>query len=125
MTDDDRLPEPGLETRLKLRLAPRISLGAGKADLLEGIAQTGSIAAAGRRMGMGYKRAWSLVDDMNSVFALPVVAASRGGSAHGGATLTATGTRVLELYRQMQQKTGTAIQAETGELAGLLAKGSD
>ena len=63
---------------LRVRLDADTSLGPGKADILEGIAKAGSIAAAGRRMKMSYKRAWSLVETLNSDFAEPLVASSRG-----------------------------------------------
>jgi molybdate transport system regulatory protein len=79
--------------RLRLVLEPDIAIGPGKADILEGIKETGSIAAAGRRMGMSYKRAWLLVETMNRCFNQPLVETSRGGSAKGGAVLTATAKR--------------------------------
>jgi molybdate transport system regulatory protein len=47
--------------RLRVVVLPGVRIGAGKAALLEGIKQTGSISAAGRRIGMSYKRAWYLV----------------------------------------------------------------
>lgn len=92
------------KTRLRIRLyfADGSMLGPGKADLLALIAETGSIAAAGRRMGMSYKRAWSLVDVMNTMFTGPLVESSRGGASHGGATLTDLGARVLALYRDLE-----------------------
>ena len=52
--------------RIRVVLGPGVMIGPGKADLLEGIRETGSIAAAGRRMGMSYKRAWTLVEGMNA-----------------------------------------------------------
>jgi Bacterial regulatory helix-turn-helix protein, lysR family len=67
--------------RLRIVLEPDIAIGPGKADLLEGIRETGSIAAAGRRLGMSYKRAWLLVETMNACFKSPLVEASRGGRA--------------------------------------------
>ncbi|WP_408870552.1 winged helix-turn-helix domain-containing protein, partial [Elioraea sp.] len=57
---------------LRLDLGEDIAIGPGKADLLAGIAETGSIAAAARRMGMSYKRAWLLVETMNGCFRAPV-----------------------------------------------------
>ena len=77
-------------------------LGPGKADLLEGIEETGSIAGAGRRMGMSYKRAWHLIDTMNSYFGEPLVVSTKGGKAGGGAQLTATGREVLKRYRGVE-----------------------
>ena len=106
--------------RLRVVLEPDIAIGPGKADILEGIRDTGSIAAAGRRMGMSYKRAWLLVETMNRCFREPLVATSRGGQARGGATLTPTGARVLESYRRMERRTAKAIAGEMDALRGLL-----
>lgn len=112
--------------RLRLRVTVSASdwLGPGKADLLAGIAETGSIAAAGRRMGMSYKRAWGLVEVLNSMFAQPVVAASRGGADHGGASLTETGREVLWLYATMLVKADAALSDEVAQL-GRIMRGSD
>ncbi|MCU9846997.1 winged helix-turn-helix domain-containing protein [Defluviimonas sp. WL0024] len=105
---------PGLKLRLVVEGGEW--LGPGKADLLEGIAETGSISAAGKRMRMSYKRAWSLVEALNAMFREPLVAASRGGAGHGGAELTDTGRRVLALYRQMQDKGAAALASEIDEI---------
>jgi molybdate transport system regulatory protein len=99
--------------RLRLRLAPGIDLGPGKADLLEGIRETGSISAAGRRMRMSYKRAWQLIDELNSLFDTPLVAASTGGSGGGGASLTRRGRDVLARYRRMH---AACVAAVAGDL---------
>ncbi len=107
--------------RLRIVLEPDIAIGPGKADILEGIRETGSIAAAGRRLGMSYKRAWLLVETMNRCFREPLVATSRGGRARGGARLTPTGERVLESYRRMERATAKAIDGEMTELRRLLA----
>jgi molybdate transport system regulatory protein len=96
-------------------------LGPGKADLLQGILETGSIAAAGRRMGMSYKRAWYLVDTLNHYFSEPLVHSAKGGKAGGGATLTATGHMVLETYRRMQDKVAMAIHDDTAQLKAMIA----
>ncbi|MCB1386803.1 MAG: winged helix-turn-helix domain-containing protein [Nitratireductor sp.] len=82
--------------------------GPGKADLLEHIEKTGSIAAAGRAMGMSYKRAWMLVETMNALFAEPLVSSNRGGSEGGGAALTQTGRAVLAHYRALEAATRNA-----------------
>jgi molybdate transport system regulatory protein len=106
--------------RLRIVLEPDIAIGPGKADILEGIRETGSIAAAGRRLGMSYKRAWLLVETMNACFKSPLVEASRGGRARGGATLTPEGKRVLDCYRRMEALTGRAIAKELATLRSLL-----
>ena len=88
--------------QLRILLTAETVLGPGKADLLEGVQETGSIAAASRRMGMSYKRAWYLIDTMNSYFKAPLVVSTKGGKAGGGAKLTATGSDVLKRYRRME-----------------------
>ena len=91
-------PTP-LGLRIRLVLGRDVMIGPGKAHLLEGIRDTGSIAAAGRRMGMSYKRAWTLVEGMNAAYRAPLVATARGGAGHGGASLTPLGLEVLAAYR--------------------------
>ena len=102
-------------THLRVTLSDDFYVGPGRADLLELIAETGSISAAGKRMGMSYKRAWSLVQAMNEGWGGLLVEASRGGSGQG-AVLTADGQFVLERYREMQAKTRGAIAVDVGAL---------
>ncbi|MBP7670421.1 MAG: LysR family transcriptional regulator [Ferrovibrio sp.] len=90
-----------LAVKLRIVLDEEAFLGPGKADLLQGIAETGSIAAAGRRLGMSYKRAWLLAETLNGYFHEPLVTAATGGKAGGGATLTTLGQDVLVRYRRM------------------------
>lgn len=96
--------------RLKIVIAPGIAIGPGKADLLQGIKETGSISAAGRRMRMSYKRAWHLVETLNGYFETPLVETVKGGRAGGGARLTALGEQVLAAFREMESLTGAAIR---------------
>jgi len=105
--------------RLRLIFDSGRALGPGKADMLEGIAELGSIAAAGRALNMSYKRAWQLVDDLNKSFAAPLVRASKGGGRGGGAELTAEGNQVLKLYRDIERKTQCNAAAEIKRLQKL------
>lgn len=109
-----------VKLRMRLVFGKDAMLGPGKADLLAQIAATGSIAAAGRTMGMSYKRAWMLVETMNAIFADPLVVSTRGGATGGGADLTEAGRRVLDLYRQMEKQAIKAAQPEIAALQGLL-----
>lgn len=109
-------------TRLRVVLEADIALGPGKADILEGVRDTGSIAAAGRRMGMSYKRAWTIVDGLNRDFREPLVSAAKGGARGGGARLTPLGEEVLARYRRIE---AIAEEAAAGEIAALKAALSD
>ncbi|MDD3652118.1 LysR family transcriptional regulator [Immundisolibacter sp.] len=106
---------------LRLDLAPGVSIGPGKAELLRGIDETGSISAAGRRIGMSYKRAWQLVDALNRHFTAPLVNASRGGAHGGGAMLTPLGRDVLAAYQAVQAAAGECAAATLDQLAERVA----
>ena len=97
-----------------------IAFGPGKLELLERVAETGSIGKAAKRMEMSYMRAWSLIQTMNACFKEPVIATLRGGHKRGGAELTGTGQRVLKLYRQMEKDGLQAVQADWRTLQTLL-----
>lgn len=84
--------------------------GPGKADLLSAIAATGSLAAAARKIGMSYMRAWKLVQDMQNDFSKPVLELHRGGKDQG-AKLTPTGEKALALYQQMEEEALAATAA--------------
>lgn len=110
-------------TRLMLRLYfGEAKLGPGKVRLLEEIARNGSISAAGREMEMSYKRAWTLVEEMNSGFLKPLVESSRGGSKGGGASLTPEGEAVLAAYRRLEDKTRAACAEEIALIGQMIAQ---
>lgn len=106
---------------LRLTLSDRVALGPGKADLLEAIRETGSIAAAGRRMGMSYQRAHDLASALNADFRAPLIETSAGGIKGGGARLTALGEEVLAAYRAVEQQAEVATAERLGWLRGMLA----
>ncbi len=114
---DDRI-----EPRIRILLGPAIAIGPGKAALLDAITDTGSIAAAGRRMGMSYRRAWLLVKTMNACFREPLVEATKGGTHGGGAQLTPTGREILERYRAMEARATEAVAADMREFRRFMAE---
>lgn len=123
-SDPRPVPRHGLG-HLRVVLSETAYIGPGRADLLDGIARTGSISAAGKAMGMSYKRAWSLVQALNEGFGRPLVETSRGGVDQGGAQLTPLGTLVLERYRVMQASAQAAIAENVAALRSELNDLSD
>lgn len=95
---------------LRVELGGERAIGPGKIQLLELIGELGSIAAAGRAMGMSYRRAWLLVDSLNQCFREPVVSTQLGGRAGGGAGLTPFGNALVEHYRAMEIEAHTAVK---------------
>lgn len=110
--------------RLRLRIVFGAGgpLGPGKIDLLEAVARTGSISAAGRELGMSYRRSWLLIDGVNRMFTAPSVVASAGGAQGGGAQLTPFGAALVAAYRRLEAQTRAAMLAEFAPFAGELAE---
>ena len=114
-------------TRVRLRIdfdGDR-ALGPGKVRLLELVAETGSISAAGRAMDMSYRRAWVLVSALNATFRLPVVATRGGGAGGGGASLTAFGADLVRRFRTMEATAREALARDLAELERVLAPGGE
>ncbi|MRX49990.1 LysR family transcriptional regulator [Paracoccus sp. S-4012] len=118
--DDAPMANLHPEFFIRLYFSESGMMGPGKASLLEGIERTGSISAAGRELGMSYKRAWMLVEAMNAMFREPLVSSTRGGPGGGGAALTEAGEQVLALFRQIEATAVAANAAPLAELKGLL-----
>jgi molybdate transport system regulatory protein len=87
---------------IRLDLVGGDRIGPGKIALLEAIESEGSISAAARRLGMSYRRAWLLVEELNEMLSAPAVTAAKGGWRGGGAKLTLVGERVVEHYRAIE-----------------------
>jgi molybdate transport system regulatory protein len=115
------MPSPDDRPSLRIRIVfgRDDMIGPGKAELLERIDRCGSIAAAGREMGMSYKRAWQLIATLNAMFNEPLVESMRGGAQQGGALLTPAGREVLDLYRAFEAE---ATRAGADQLEALRAR---
>jgi molybdate transport system regulatory protein len=101
---------PGL--LLRILSAKNPAMGPGKARLVGLIAESGSISAAARKMGMSYRRAWQLVEALNKSFDRPVVMTAVGGKRGGGAVVTDFGRRLVAQYHGMERKASAAIAAD-------------
>ena len=110
---------PALKIKLQLLCGEEIAMGPGKADLLAAIDREGSISAAGRALGMSYRRTWLLVDTMNRCWQQPLVETAMGGKQGGGARLSDLGRSVLEQFRALQHDLERASAGDA--LAAMLA----
>jgi molybdate transport system regulatory protein len=95
-----------LKLKLQLTCGDGFAMGPGKADILEAIDREGSISAAGRALGMSYRRAWLLVDEMNRCFSGKVVETHSGGHERG-AQLSDLGRNVLAAYRDLEAQSAS------------------
>jgi molybdate transport system regulatory protein len=104
------LGKAGDRLNIRIDLAGGLRIGPGKVAVLEEIARSGSISAAGRALRMSYRRTWELVEDLNNGLGTPVVETAAGGSGGGGAVLTPAGKAVIERYRAIEMDTAVAAR---------------
>jgi molybdate transport system regulatory protein len=107
--------------RLRVTAGEAILVGPGKIALLEAIRDTRSITAAAKSMGMSYRRAWVLVDELNRALAGAAVASAIGGERGGGSTLTALGHELVDVYRRIETTAASACADDLGRLLALAA----
>ncbi|SMH56614.1 winged helix-turn-helix domain-containing protein [Maritimibacter sp. HL-12] len=120
MTDPSQATPDTPRLRIRIVFGEGRMMGPGKAELLARIDRCGSIAAAGREMGMSYKRAWMLIETLNAMFRAPLVERVRGGPGGGGAVLTPTGHEVLAHYRDFVAEAEAAGQGPLAAMEALL-----
>ncbi|MBS7545628.1 winged helix-turn-helix domain-containing protein [Ancylobacter oerskovii] len=127
MTDDrEQDREDGVAARPRDGLFIRVyfgdgrHLGPGMVELLETIRAERSILSAAKKMGMSYRRAWLLVEELDTSYGQRVVITHPGRRGHG-TDLTAFGERLIALYRAIEAKSAAAAAAEVAELRAALA----
>jgi molybdate transport system regulatory protein len=122
ITPSKSRPAPVAENRLIIRvdLASGARIGPGKVALLEEIARSGSISAAGRVLRMSYRRAWELVEDLNRHLGTPVVSTAAGGTGGGGTRLTEAGATLVTEYRALEAAAAATAAAHLETLGKLV-----
>jgi molybdate transport system regulatory protein len=108
---------------IRIDLGSETALGPGKARLLELVDTEGSIRAAAAAMGMSYRRAWLLLQDIEATMGAPVIAAATGGVKGGGASLTKLGRAVVDQYRKIEERATRSVDAELRTLSELAKPG--
>lgn len=114
-----KVREKKFRFRLWIDLNDKKFFGPGRAELLGLIQETGSISKAAKSMGMSYKKAWAMVDEMNTMSGKPLVVPQKGGTHGGGTELTASGIKIIASYRKLVAKID-AIVAEEKKLLDLI-----
>lgn len=103
--------------RFRVDFTAGCSIGPGKVALLEGIRRTGSLRQAAQGLGMSYRRAWLLLDQINHSFATPATTATVGGAGGGGAALTAFGEELIRRYRSLEREIQSLARATLAPIA--------
>jgi molybdate transport system regulatory protein len=104
-------------------LAQHIARRPQRIALLQQVAEQGSITRAAKAAGLSYKAAWDAIDELNNLAGQVLVERSVGGKGGGGARLTATGERLLQLYRRLERLQAQLLDAaEQDEDLALLGR---
>lgn len=111
---------PQLKLRMRVVVGEQVAIGPGKVALLEALEQTGSITAAAKSLGMSYRRAWLLVDELNKSLPEPAVVTAAGGAQGGGSVLSERGRALVAVYRRIEAQAQAACREEIDELLGML-----
>jgi len=112
----------GARLWIKLTLPGVGQIGPGKVELLRRIGEHRSISAAARSMKMSYRRAWLLVDELNSLFSEPLVAKWQGGKFQGGASLTELGEKLIDDYDMLLKRANDTNRSLLEDIARHAAK---
>ena len=110
----------GTQLSIRIDLSTGDRIGPGKIALLEAVRSTGSISSAARSLGMSYRRAWLLIEDVNKSLRKPAVTAEKGGHRGGGAIVTDVGERMIDLYRSIENHSRSAARGEFRAIAKLV-----
>ena len=97
-----------------------VALGPGKVALLEAVHEHGSISAAARSLGMSYRRAWLLIDELNRSLKSPATISEQGGQSGGGCALTPVGENIVRLYREVEAQAEAACVTQIAALTRLI-----
>ena len=110
-----------MQLRMRVYRGGDIAIGPGKIALLQAIERTHSISAAARELGMSYRRAWLLIDQLNRSLREPAVTASAGGAHGGGSAVTPSGLALIQCYRAIEDTAIAAAAEQTAALKRMLA----
>lgn len=105
-----------IKSRIWIEKDGQTLLGQGRVQLLEAIAEQGSLSAAAKSISMSYKKAWRLLDEMNKAAAAPLVITTVGGKDGGGAQLTETGQAMVNAFNSINDQCWQFLKAKTEEL---------
>lgn len=107
---------PTVRFRLRVSAGDLIAIGPGKVELLEAIREHGSLTSAAKALGISYRRAWMMLDELTRALKRPAVETASGGAHGGGTALTALGEELIARYRRVER---TAAKACADDLEAL------
>ena len=87
--------------------------GPGPLELLERINETGSISQAAKQMKMSYKKAWEIINFLNTKSAHALVVTQTGGNSGGGSIITEEAKELIAWYRSLRERFRVFVEKES------------
>lgn len=120
MEDSVKIPGGHYSDKISARFWINVNhqgyLGIGRIQLLEKIAECGSMNKAAKEMQMSYKKAWKLIDELNEMFEEPLVIKVQGGKSGGGSQVSAKGMEVIANFRAFEKRFEAFLLSESENL---------
>ncbi len=94
------MPLKGIKANFKIWLETENGyvFGEGPFELLSKVRELGTLSAAAQSLGMSYRHAWGIVNNVEKRLGTRILATRKGGTMGGGAALTEDGTTLLNDY---------------------------
>lgn len=104
----------GVTPRVQLDMGGKPFLAPDRVDLLEAIAETGSITHAAQRVGLSYKAAWDAIEALHRRAGCALVERAAGGVRGGGSRLTEYGQGLVTMVRRLERDSMALVAAPEG-----------
>ena len=121
MSKEEKLPGEGYSEHIRARfwITGKNSgyIGIGRIELLEKIEEHGSMSQAAKSMGMSYKKAWKLIEELNAMYDQPLIVKAQGGKSGGGSVLTPKGKQLIKEFRVIEQQLVLFLQQSSDAIA--------
>ena len=95
-----------------------VIFGAGRLRILKAIQRTGSIHAAAKELGIGYRAVWGRIHATEERLGVKLLEKKIGGATGGGSELTPLAELLMEKFTQIQKRIETETDALFMEALG-------
>jgi molybdate transport system regulatory protein len=99
--------------KLWLEVDGRPIIGDGRAELLEEINKAGSLSKAAKNLGISYRHAHDLVDNLNERCGVPIIETTIGGSDGGGMHVTEYGMKLVKEFAILKKDISKYIKSNS------------
>ena len=105
-----------IKSRLWIEKEGKAFIGYGRIKLLKEVDKTASISAAAKALKMSYKKAWNLLNEIETLAEQPVLVKNIGGKNGGGTQVTDYGKRLILQFETLNENCINFLENEYKKL---------